>query len=289
MYFRVFPPSQNSEFQVNEFAEWLSQTYLSVLIQNHNSWVIPTIQSIHIAGIGVVLSSVFMVDLRILGWAGMDQTLRQTTNRFGPWLTGALCALLATGLLMVIGEPVRELVTVSFWVKMLLVAVGTIVAAVFQIVDAQQGVEGQRAVCRGHLVHVVDLTVRRAPPMKRMAVPRRDPGLALDDGRCFRAWCRRRRGRRRARARRRSWARDRHRRTAPMRAARREGDECQRQSGRRHTRRSPRAPSLGGEAMTQVQPSAFSKLRAILDRLREARRSSLAVSCLVAGFTFLLR
>src|SRR5262245_49603295 len=74
-----------------------------------------------------------MVDLRILGWAGVDQTLRQTTNRFGPWLTGALCVLLATGLLMVIGEPVRELVTVSFWIKMFLVAVGTIAAAVFQI------------------------------------------------------------------------------------------------------------------------------------------------------------
>jgi hypothetical protein len=118
---------------LNQFAEWLSQTYLSILIQNHNSWVIPTIQSIHIAGIGVVLASVFMVDLRILGWAGMDQTLRETTNRFGPWLTGALCVMLATGLLMVIGEPVRELVTVSFWLKMFLVAVGTLVSAAFQI------------------------------------------------------------------------------------------------------------------------------------------------------------
>jgi len=76
---------------------------------------------------------VFMVDLRILGWSGMDQTLRQTTNRFGPWLTGALCVLLATGALMVIGEPVRELVTVSFWIKMVLVAVGTLVAGVFQL------------------------------------------------------------------------------------------------------------------------------------------------------------
>jgi hypothetical protein len=118
---------------LNQFAQWLSQTYLSVVIQNHNAWVIPTIQSIHIAGIGVVVGSVFMVDLRILGWAGTDQTLRQTTNRFGPWLTGALCVLLATGVLMVVGEPVRELVTVSFWLKMFLVAVGTLVAAIFQI------------------------------------------------------------------------------------------------------------------------------------------------------------
>jgi len=118
---------------LNQFAQWLSQTSLSIVIQNHNGWVIPTIQSIHIAGIGVVITSVFMVDLRILGWAGTDQTLRQTTSRFGPWLTGALCVLFATGVLMVIGEPVRELLTVSFWMKMFLVGVGTLVAAVFQI------------------------------------------------------------------------------------------------------------------------------------------------------------
>ena len=114
------------------FAEWLSTTFLSVFIQNHNSWAIPTIQSIHIVGIAIVLGSVFMIDLRLLGWAGMDQTLRQTTNRFGPWLMGALWLMLATGILMVIGEPVRELMTFSFWLKMFLVAVGTVIAAVFQ-------------------------------------------------------------------------------------------------------------------------------------------------------------
>jgi uncharacterized metal-binding protein len=32
---------------------------------------------------------------------------------------------------MVIGEPVRELVTVSFWLKMFLIVVGTVVAAIF--------------------------------------------------------------------------------------------------------------------------------------------------------------
>jgi hypothetical protein len=116
---------------LTEFAEWLSRTYLSVLIQTHNGWVIPTIQSIHIAGIGIVLASVFMIDLRILGFAGRDQTLRQTTDRFGPWMMWSLVVLLVTGALMVIGEPVRELVTFSFWAKMLFVAVGTLVAALF--------------------------------------------------------------------------------------------------------------------------------------------------------------
>jgi hypothetical protein len=116
---------------LKHFAEWLSTTFLSVFLQNHNAWAIPTIQSIHIVGIGIVLGSVFMIDLRLLGWAGMDQTLRQTTDRFGPWLTSSLWLMLATGLLMVVGEPVRELITVSFWLKMFLVAVGALVAVMF--------------------------------------------------------------------------------------------------------------------------------------------------------------
>jgi hypothetical protein len=118
---------------LNQFAEWLSRTSLSVAIQNHNGWVIPTIQSIHIVAIGIVLTSVVMIDLRILGFAGIDQTLRQTTNRFGPWLSISLSVLLVTGFLMVVGEPARELLTFSFWFKMFLIAVGTLIAAIFQV------------------------------------------------------------------------------------------------------------------------------------------------------------
>jgi hypothetical protein len=117
---------------VKQFALWLSTTSPSVFIQEHNTWTIPAIQSIHIVGIAMVMGSVLMINLRILGWAGSDQTLRQTARRFGPWLTGSLWLLLATGLLMVIGEPVRELVTFSFWAKMALVAVGTLIAVIFQ-------------------------------------------------------------------------------------------------------------------------------------------------------------
>jgi hypothetical protein len=81
----------------------------------------------------VVLASAFMIDLRILGWAGRDQTLSETTARFGPWLTGALVILLVTGVVMVVGEPARELLAFSFWFKMCLVALATFVGLVFHV------------------------------------------------------------------------------------------------------------------------------------------------------------
>ena len=59
-----------------------------------------------------------------LGVAGTDSTLLQVQQRFGPWLSGALVVLLATGLALIVGEPERELLAFSFWLKMVLVAIG---------------------------------------------------------------------------------------------------------------------------------------------------------------------
>jgi hypothetical protein len=142
---------------VRDFALWLAATSPSVFIQEHNTWAIPAIQSVHIVGIAMVMGSVLMIDLRILGLTWTDQTLRQTTQRFGPWLTGSLWLLLATGLLMVIGEPVRELVTFSFWMKMTLVAFGALVAATFQ------------RTLRRHEQHWEDTLVHR-PSIKVLAI-----------------------------------------------------------------------------------------------------------------------
>ena len=113
-------------------ATWISRTPPSVLIQANEAWFIPTIQSIHIIGIGVVLACVLMMSLRVLGYAGMDQTVAQTQQRFGPWLIGAVWLLLGTGILMIVGEPERELVTFSFWAKMTLVVVGLLIALLFK-------------------------------------------------------------------------------------------------------------------------------------------------------------
>src|SRR4029077_9099748 len=71
------------------------------------------------------LVSAFMIGFRVLGWTGSDQTLAETTERFWPWLAGSLVALLVTGALMVVGEPARELLAFSFWLKMCLVVVAT--------------------------------------------------------------------------------------------------------------------------------------------------------------------
>jgi hypothetical protein len=112
---------------MTEFCNWLSQTPASLAIQTHE-WVIPTLQSIHIVAIAVVMGSVLMVALRILGLAGSDQTLLETFGRFSPSLLGALVVAAVTGTFQLMGEPSRELLSFSFWLKMSLLSAATLTA-----------------------------------------------------------------------------------------------------------------------------------------------------------------
>jgi hypothetical protein len=124
---------------VKDFADWLSSTAPSVYLQIHEAWTLPVIQSLHIVGIGTAVGSGLMIALRVLGWVGTDLSLVDTQRRFGPWLTGALLLLLASGGLLIVAEPVRELVTFSFWLKMLCVAMLAVVSVAFQKSVRQDG------------------------------------------------------------------------------------------------------------------------------------------------------
>lgn len=117
---------------MQEFANWLTGTSLSQTIAS-NLWVIPAVQSVHIVAFGVLIGSLFVVDMRILGFLSKDQTLVATTRRFAPWIWGAMAVLATTGVILVIGEPARELLSISFWIKMALLVVGLTIAAAFQI------------------------------------------------------------------------------------------------------------------------------------------------------------
>lgn len=143
---------------MSRFAEWLAKTSLSHTFRVHESWLIPGVQSIHIIGIAIIIGSVFIIVLRILGWAGTDQTLRQTTNRFGPWLIGGLCLQLVTGIVMIIAEPMRELVNFSFWTKMVFVALGTMLSGVFLLKHPQDEQHWETLVSRRSIKSLAILT-----------------------------------------------------------------------------------------------------------------------------------
>jgi hypothetical protein len=92
---------------MTELAQWLAHTALSHRLQEV-LWLIPILQSIHILAIGMVMSSVAMLDLRLVG-IGAAGSMMEAGRRFLPWIWAGFALLLATGILQIVAEPKRTL------------------------------------------------------------------------------------------------------------------------------------------------------------------------------------
>jgi len=103
------------------FIKWLSATALSHTIQT-KTWIIPTVQTLHILCLAVVFSSVVLVNLRALRILQRDATLKEVAERFLPPVLPLVCVLLVTGSLLIIGEPRRSLLNATFYLKLGLIA-----------------------------------------------------------------------------------------------------------------------------------------------------------------------
>ena len=140
---------------------WLASLPLSRMIRQ-TGWIIPLLQTLHILLIGMVLSSVVMIALRIFGVTGAP-TLAQRTRRFVPWIWAGLILSTATGIFMLIGEPRRAL-NGTFQVKMLIMAVAVAGTIAFEVAlrrnsVAWDGAPGQRAQARMFVVSTLVLWV----------------------------------------------------------------------------------------------------------------------------------
>lgn len=113
-----------------ELAQWLSDTPISLAIRQRD-WLIPLLQTIHILGIAMVVSSVFLIDLRILQIT-RSQSTAATAHRYVPWIWTGLGILATSGLTLIIAEPQRALPNPAFQIKMLLLSIAIATTCAFQ-------------------------------------------------------------------------------------------------------------------------------------------------------------
>ena len=116
---------------LKDFCIWLAATPPSLVIQNV-TWIIPSVQSIHIMSIAVLLAAIVTIDLRLVGLNRGGPSLAALRMRFMPWFWTALVMLLCTGAILVVGEPARELLNWLFFTKMILVLGLAALSGLFQ-------------------------------------------------------------------------------------------------------------------------------------------------------------
>lgn len=116
---------------LEQFVSWLADTRASDLIRNV-TWVIPAVQTVHILAISAVFSAVMLIHLRSLRLAVRGEPRADVARRFGPIIWYGTLVLLVTGVVLIVGEPHRELANPVFQIKMVLLLVALALTALFQ-------------------------------------------------------------------------------------------------------------------------------------------------------------
>lgn len=145
------------------FTEWLRTTPLLNLslslsnsaacqwLQSH-FFAIPILQTIHILAIAILFGSSVMINMQILGLTGRTRTLAQTFERFQPWIWSGLITLIVTGVLLVVSEPIRNMINPYFWIKMTALLIAILLSFWFQGAVRARAVQGGAAVSHDGMI-----------------------------------------------------------------------------------------------------------------------------------------
>jgi len=114
-----------------EFSLRVSDWPFALWLQSH-FYAIPVFQTLHILAISVLFASTLMLSLRVLGISGQDQSMAVALTRHRRWIWSALVALVASGIVLLISEPVRNMINAIFWIKIGMLLVAIVFSLAFQ-------------------------------------------------------------------------------------------------------------------------------------------------------------
>jgi hypothetical protein len=98
----------------------------------------PIVQTVHLLGIAVIMSSVVLLDLRILGLALPSQDVQELTRRVMPWVWWTLPVMLLSGSMFVFARPRRYFTNPIFGLKFALLLPAIALAGVLHFVSVRK-------------------------------------------------------------------------------------------------------------------------------------------------------
>lgn len=96
-------------------------------------WLYPSVEVVHIVGIGLLFGSIAVLDLRLLGFS-RGISVRTLARHVLPWTAGAFVLIIPSGLAMFTAHATEFVQSEVFVVKMLLVLAAGINAALFHTI-----------------------------------------------------------------------------------------------------------------------------------------------------------
>jgi hypothetical protein len=114
----------------DNFLHWLEATSPAIAI-SESTWLFPSIESIHVLAIALVVGSITMVDLRLLGIGLRNRPAGELIVEVLPWTWASFAVAVCSGALLFSSNATHYWGTVPFRAKMLLLTLAGINMAVF--------------------------------------------------------------------------------------------------------------------------------------------------------------
>jgi hypothetical protein len=102
---------------IEQTMEWLQNLPLPMRIRD-SEWMFPTIETVHVFALVLVVGSIVTVDLRLLGFANRDRPFSQLAKEMLPWTWTAFLVAAAAGALMFTSKALTYFGNIPFRIKM---------------------------------------------------------------------------------------------------------------------------------------------------------------------------
>ena len=97
-----------------------------------STWLFPTVETLHVLSLVLVVGSIIIVDLRLLNHASRERSVRELSDDVLPWTWAAFVSAAITGSLLFSSSALRYVGIWQFDAKMCLLVVAAINMLIFQ-------------------------------------------------------------------------------------------------------------------------------------------------------------
>jgi hypothetical protein len=117
---------------IESFCQWLESQPFPMAI-SESGWLFPTIETLHVLALTLVVGSIAMVDLRLLNLAYRGQSVKQISREVLPWTWTAFVVAAICGGLLFSSAATKYYGIATFRAKILLLALAGINMLVFHL------------------------------------------------------------------------------------------------------------------------------------------------------------
>ncbi|HTW23310.1 MAG TPA: DUF6644 family protein [Candidatus Baltobacteraceae bacterium] len=111
---------------------WLESTQVAAAIRE-STWLFPTIETIHVLSIVIVVGSIAMFDLRLLDLGSRDRSVTDVYNDVMPWTRSSFVCAVIAGALLFSSSATKYYANVPFRLKMLALLLAGLNTAYFEL------------------------------------------------------------------------------------------------------------------------------------------------------------